>query len=324
MRILDGGSLEVYGTEDWSATSRISLGCNSLKSTASCTGAFFSADPLLFSYLPASRCAASACGACDCASDAQKPVPDFYQYNQWHRDGTLLGLGNLNVGYCVQGDELWIGGPAGGLPKVSYKFKKQSCVGAPLPCASRTSTQCQAGLDCVLGACKPKGTVSAAHCAVAATANDCGVLQGCSWDPNTCTGDASASCDFASCPAQPGCAWGPPTEKCGGDSSCSNRDVTDCADLGCHVAICDQLNSPEVDCSSLLTTADCAKAPGCVSHSGGATPCTGTAQCTAQTDAATCLKLGCQSGSFCDGDQTACSLLSLTDCDRIPGCQRQW
>jgi hypothetical protein len=325
MRILDGGALELFGTEAWSMQSRISLGCGSLRSVEACPSAFYSPNATLFSYQGPTSCTANACGVCDCANASHGDIASFYQYSQWTRDGNNLMLAGVVVPYCVEANELWIGGLAeDGTPKVAYKFKKQSCTGAPVACASRTAAQCTAGPNCQLGACKATVAGREARCAQMLDATGCGVLQGCAWDPQSCAGDASPTCDFQSCGTEPGCTFGAPVEKCVGDSTCFGRDVSDCTDLGCKVSNCHPYGVDGLDCQVLGSFALCNATPGCTSHPNGPSICTGQALCSAQTSDATCQALGCNDNPACVGQALACDQIPLTDCDRMPGCRREW
>jgi hypothetical protein len=329
MRLLDGGGLDLSATEDWATNSRISLACGSVPSTNSCSGAFFYPDVTLFQSMPRATCSANACGACDCTD---KTVGQTTIVNSpdspfaWSKNGdTQLVLDGTPVSYCVQGEEMWIGGGIPGDPRAAYKFKKQSCVGTPVACASRTAANCQTGGDCTLGLCKATGTASALHCATASDPSGCAVLQGCTWDANLCFGDASPTCAFVTCGQQPGCSWGPPTERCGGSPSCDNLNAADCTALGCYFDRCGVGDLFDVDCAP-LSAAECSKAPGCVSTGTPATPCMGQTQCIAQSDLATCKKLGCVDVGVasCAGDGTPCNQLSLSDCDKSPSCRHEW
>jgi hypothetical protein len=43
-----------------------------------------------------------------------------------------------------------------------------------------------------------------------------------------------------------------------------------------------------------------------------------------QTDLNVCSNLDCSAGAYCGGNPTPCPQLSLTDCERMPGCQLEW
>ena len=328
MRILDGGDLDISANERWTSTTRISLACSSVFSTTACASAYYYPSVTLFSSMPRATCSANACGACDCAGqsndNASLSSEPGYPLT-WSKSGNNLVLNNMAVPYCVQGNELWIGGTSlVGQPRAAYKFKKQSCVGTPLACATRTPATCAMGGDCTLGLCKSTGTTSQLRCSTALQADDCAVLQGCTWNANLCYGEASTTCPFVTCGDQPGCAWGPPTEHCGGFPACDGLNQADCSALGCFYGRCGADVSNDVDCS-LLTLADCAKAPGCVSNSGSGAPCSGQTQCAAQSDLNTCKKLGCLDlgSSACGGTGTACEKLSLSMCDKSPSCRHE-
>jgi hypothetical protein len=60
------GELAVYGTESWSISATMSLGCPGLASADLCSSASLLSDALLFSYTQPMSCAPNSCGACDC------------------------------------------------------------------------------------------------------------------------------------------------------------------------------------------------------------------------------------------------------------------
>jgi hypothetical protein len=321
LRILEDGVFEVGGIEDWTTTTKMSLACASLFTTESCSNAKYAPNLLLFSPLPPGTCTANACGVCDCTSRGSSKS----YLDHWTQVGNTLHFSTGTFPYCVQGDELWIGGSASdGSPRVSYKFKKQSCLGAPAACSSRSAANCEIGHDCLLGQCKATAGGGQAHCSTAFAQSDCSVLQGCTWNPNQCSGSASTVCDLGSCGSQAGCTWGASQEKCVGDAYCGSRALDQCNDLGCAPAYsCVLTDSDDVDCSKLKTTAACALAPGCVSHPGAPIPCTGQTQCSNQTDGSACTSLGCAYTAFCEGDNpTPCSQVPISDCVRA-GCTRQ-
>lgn len=333
MRILDGGQLDIFVQEDWTTQTRISPACSSLYSTTLCPTAFYSPDALLFSSMPRASCTASPCGACDCTSTSLPPGDGFSRTvgspDLWAVAGptTLSLAGRYVVPYCVVGNELWIGGKSpNGPPQVAYKFKKQSCAGAPMACANRSPAVCESGPGCTLGKCQADVPANAAHCAPATYPAACSVLQGCTWAPDACYGDTSSECDFISCGKEPGCNWGPPVEKCGGSPSCDGLSAADCPTFGCNLTKCSSNDGLDVDCSQLKSTADCAKAPGCVSHPGAVAPCTGTTQCFRQSDLPTCGKLGCVNvgETYCGGEPISCNQLSTADCHKLPGCRIEW
>lgn len=324
IRILDGGTLEVYGREDWTIATQEALSCLSIQSVESCQFASVWPDALLFATAAGQvGCSENACGVCDCEGALTAEVSQV-SFQNWSRSGKNLQLGFRNVPYCAKADELWIGGrDTDGTPKVSYKFKKQSCQGKPLACAERTAEQCSKGYNCQVGACRgASGTVP--RCATAWDENSCGVLQGCVWDPDGCAGTASETCEFATCGDEPGCTWGPPNEHCGGVASpCEDRDATQCAGGGCSARVC-QPNGAEYGACQLLSSAvDCGKAPGC-SWTEGTSTCTGTSLCAAQTDTAVCGKLNCWASPWCGGVPPECASLSLDACPNTLGCRLEW
>ncbi len=329
LQLLDGGWGRIYGQEDWDVSANLALSCLGLKSVNACAQKQYLSEALLFSYSPPMACTANACGSCDCDSHLNQTITA--QSVNWTRDGNLLsvGLSNSSANYCVQGDELWVGGSTGaGKPKVSYKFKKMSCTGVPIPCADRTPAQCSTGNSCVVGRCKSSGSTGT-HCAQADSQSSCNVLEGCSWDPTGCSaqlnnGEPPPVCDFASCDSEPGCSWGPPTQKCGGDAwACNNLPMDQCAGHGCSVVSCQPNGSTLADCALITNKTDCAKASCCVVNASGP-PCSGQTTCIAQTDTSVCNKLNCYAETTCYGEVDACSSLTPTACHDVLGCGIEW
>jgi len=322
IRLLDGGYSEIYGEEAWDFDIRVSPSCLSVSSVNECGKSPYLAEALLFSYTGTFPCTGNACGVCECKSSVNQIVSG---QASWSRDGNVLslGFGFSSANYCVQGDELWFGGTSGsGRPKVSYKFKKQSCTGVPLACGSRTKEQCK-GTYCSPGLCKVVSG-SPTHCAQADNQSNCNVLEGCSWDPNGCNGFAPEACEFSSCDEEPGCSWGPPQQKCRGEASaCNNLDPSQCTSQGCSVTKCQPNDVDTVSCAQLTKT-DCAKAPGCVVNNGTGAPCSGQTTCTAQTDTTVCGKLPCWAGTQCTGEVTPCSSLTPSTCHDVQGCIIEW
>jgi hypothetical protein len=323
LRILDGGDLQMRGTEAWTLNARVSLSCLQIETVNRCGDATFWSDATLFSSSSPMSCAPSACGVCECEGETISQAVSGGL--GWSRSDNLLQLGGASVAYCVQGDELWIGGNnEGSEPKVSYKFKRRSCEGTPLACAERTLEQCLSPHSgCIVGTCKPVTGGMSARCAAAGSASECGVLSGCTWDPARCSGAAGESCEFEMCEAEPGCTWGAPRERCGGWATpCKGRDLTQCAGNGCSVRACQPLfDAP--DCG-LLSNADCAKAPGCTLSSGASPVCAGTTACISQTDVAICTRLGCSASSHCAGTPPDCASLSVEACHSVSGCRIEW
>jgi hypothetical protein len=323
--IFDGGDLELRGQEAWSIETQVSLGCLGIKSVDSCELASYWPNALLFSSARDSACKANDCGFCDCAGEQSEYISSAGVSN-WSRAGNQLTLASLTVAYCVKDDEMWLGGgDSDGSRKVAYKFKKQSCTGTPVPCSGRTEKECSQSSSCSMGYCKATSG-SQAHCSAGYDDPSCSVLQGCAWDPDTCSGTASATCDFDNCDTELGCKWGPPKAKCGGTATpCAYYPTEQCDDVeGCSVRSCVTDSNAPTDCT-VLTAADCAKAPGCVvSGEGAAASCKGQALCSAQTDTTVCSKLGCFAQPNCFGSRAACSTLSVDDCQSVAGCRIEW
>jgi hypothetical protein len=325
LRIFDGGEMELQGQEDWSLEAHVSLGCLGIKSVDSCEFASYWPDTFLFSSARSIACKANDCGFCDCAGEDSEYISSAGVSN-WSRAGHQLTLGPVSVDYCVKDDEMWLGGGEyEGVRKVAYKFKKQSCTGTPAPCSGRTEKECLQSSSCSMGYCKATSG-SQAHCSAGYDEPSCSVLQGCTWDPDTCSGTASATCDFGNCDTELGCKWGPPKAKCGGTATpCAYYPTEQCNDVeGCSVRSCFADFTAPADCT-VLTAADCAKAPGCVvSGEGAAASCKGQALCSSQTDTTVCSKLSCVAQPNCFGSRAACSSLSVDDCQSLAGCRIEW
>ncbi len=327
IRILDGGEFQMAGIETWTVDATASVDCFGTKSVNTCKSEDLRVQGTLLQSFDWQRCAPSACGVCECKGDLSAEV-QFDSWT-WSRQGNELTVGSHILPYCVKGDELWLGGTrSNGDAQAAYKFKKKSCVGKPLPCSARTQEQCSQETGCYTGICKPTGGGSSTRCASAFSQDACGVIQGCTWDPNGCTGEGFPACDIATCEKVPGCSWGDPVEQCGGFAlDCSSRNPTkeECVGGGCSITNCQQRYLDPVDCKSLTTTADCMKAPGCTVNSDSGGPvCTGTTHCTAQTDLNVCNKLSCDVYALCTGTTVQCSDLTLDTCHDVPGCRREW
>jgi hypothetical protein len=321
LRILDGGTLELFGHEDWQISAQVGLSCLAINTVKKCQFATYWPESLLFGSSGPAKCQENACGVCDCEG-ALNSFPSQFSFDRWSRSGKTLQLGFISVPYCVKGDELWIGGSdSNGTAKVSYKFKKQSCQGTPLACSKRTPEQCVQGFSCSPGACHG-ASGSVPRCLTAGSESECSVLQGCEWDPDGCTGAPNDHCEFASCGSEPGCTWGPPQQRCGGyPFPCEDRDVTQCSGGGCTPHVCQPNGVDYGSCQQLVNATDCGKAPGCTWASN---VCTGSSLCAAQTDAAVCQKLSCWPSAWCGGTPNDCTTLSLDTCYDTPGCRIEW
>jgi hypothetical protein len=263
-----------------------------------CQDATFYTGMSLFGADASGPCAANACGVCDCEAEDEHSL---WLGNNWSRIGNRLNLGDVNTDYCVQGDTLWIGGnDDSGRPRAAYKFSKHSCQGTTIPCGQRTAAQCELG-SCSAGHCKGK-LPSHLGCDVAQSETDCGVIEGCVWDPVGCFGEATPECNFDVCDTEPGCSWGPPKQRCAGEA------------LPC----CQGLIAEAGECG-LLSAANCSKGAGCALVAG---TCLGQPSCSAQKDAATCSALGCDFPAGCK--TTECSTLSVGDCHSVKGCRVEW
>ncbi len=327
------GELTAFGTESWSISATMSLGCRGLASADLCASASLLSDALLFSYTQPMSCSQNACGACDCqARDVNGAIAfpltlpvDPLQVN-------FLRSGPFTFPYCVMGDVLWIGGSAqDGTPKVSYKLRKHSCQGTTTPCAQRALDQCELGQGCNLGSCTNAVPDPPVGCEDATTSNECLARQGCVWNPNVCVGTPDVSCDPTVCGTRPGCTWGDPMQRCTGQSDCAYRSPDQCVGSGlaggCSLRPCEApsgATSDKADCRLILNAADCANAPGCIAHPrSAATPCTGVTSCASQTDLAICSTLSCYA-QVCSGTSTPCSQIPVANCSSVPGCQISW
>jgi hypothetical protein len=302
MRISDGGELTANGEEHWAVTSQVPLSCLGIETVNRCKDASFYTEMAIFSgsYTGSAECSANACGVCECKGNEAAGWASGWSY--WSHSGNQLTLGGIVVDYCVQGNELWLGGKdANGVPKVSYKFSKHSCVGKPIACADRTAEQCEVSGDCTAGRCKGKVGVDAT-CTAAGSEDECSVIEGCTWETGGCYGQAAEECVFDNCTTEPGCSWGEPKQRCGGEA------------LPCCEGVVSELG----ECS-FLDAAGCLKAPGCT-LSGGV--CSGEVTCFTQPDAAICSKIGCNYPSDCK--PTKCSSLSVADCHSVKGCRVEW
>jgi hypothetical protein len=259
LRILDGGDLDVRGTEEWTLGATTALACLGIESSNRCQDASWWLDGLLFSPSAETSCVASSCGACDCQGQANGYIGGgFYQ---WSRAGNQLTLGGVTTNYCVKGDVLWLGGrDADGVPKVSYMFKKHSCVGTPVPCAERSPTDCTKSDSCAVGHCFSTSGLDA-YCPEITWEPDCVIAEGCEWASDGCTGTTFEACDYDTCDQELGCSWGEPKQRCAGTPSrCQDLDLAQCASAGCKVV--GETCASITQCAS-LSLAACHSEPGC-------------------------------------------------------------
>jgi hypothetical protein len=327
------GELAVYGTESWSISATMSLGCRGLAAADLCSSASLLSDALLFSYTQPMSCSPNSCGACDCeAHDVNGTIAFPLSRAVDPLLASFLRTGPFTFPYCVTGDVLWIGGTAqDGTPKVSYKFRKHSCQGTTTPCAQRALAECELGQGCSRGVCTNARPGTATGCGDVTSSDGCLPEQGCLWNPNVCVGTADVSCDPTVCGIRPGCTWGAPMQRCTGISDCAYRTSDQCVGAGlaagCSLHVCQPpfgTTNDQADCRLIPTAADCAKAPGCVAHPRSTlAPCTGQTSCSAQTSTGTCDLLACASQA-CTGTSTPCSQVPVASCASVPGCQVSW
>jgi len=326
---LDGGGFQGGGSTVWDLEAKLPLACLESNGIASCGAAPFfvrPTGPLLFdstsAWLPS--CEPTACGVCSCAGEA---FEDFnFSRAGWAVVGDRLRLPTRNmpnlVGYCVDGDELWLGGSGqNDESKASYKFRRRSCAGTPVPCAERTLEQCALAGDCRVGRCRAaNGNVP--ECADTVQEPLCESITGCVWDSEGCFGTASGTCDFATCDRTPGCTFGPPdAPRCTGQASCWSFMPDACPEAGCSLRECAFQEVDSVSCAS-LDDATCAEAPGCTWNG---TRCTGTTTCSQQSETACRLLPTCYPLRHCGGTPTrTCDELSVEACHGLYGCTIEW
>ena len=299
IKFSDGGQYSVGGQERWTVSSQVPLACLSIESVNRCVDATFYSEVTLFSESTPGGCTANACGVCDCTTEVDRYATGFG--SNWSRAGNQLKLDSATVDYCVQGDTLWLGGKRDGVPKAAYKFSKHSCEGTPVPCSQRTPEQCTMSLACTVGQCKGK-TAAQLGCE-SQSEEDCGVTEGCVWDPKGCYGDPIGQpCTIDNCDTELGCSWGAPKQRCAGEPR----------------PCCTGIASESGDCA-LLDHASCSKGVGCQITSTG---CIGQPSCSTQSDPTICGAMGCAFPSGCKS--TECSKLSVGDCHTIPGCYLDW
>lgn len=204
LHIVEGRQFEVKGSDRWDIRATLPHECLGIDSARSCRSAELYIEPLLLSFVNGLPCAENACGSCDCGGPL---AGGFYMSGGVELGSKTLKLNSQELPYCVEGETLWLGGRGpDGVPKVAYKFRKQSCTGGR--CEDLTEEQCPA-TPCRVG---PDGCESV------------GVL-----------------CHHDYCDADLGCAWGPPVAHCGSPigervDGCDALSVEDCHDLpGCVI-----------------------------------------------------------------------------------------
>lgn len=319
LRILDGGYVDIIGTEQLDIEAKVTPDCVGVRSVNSCENVEYRADVFLFSAERNAACEANACGVCDCYGSLEN-YPMFGA-SQWQRQGTTITINGLQMDYCVDGDEMWLGGGTRyGLPRPAYRLRKESCVGTPTPCAERSQKECSSDNFCRLGLCVATSGTQA-HCTPGYDELRCNVIQGCAWDPDVCTGEGAPFCAFETCNDQPGCSWGAPEARCGGFAEeCPNRQEENCDGGGCTWRPCTPAGSDFGDCE-LLNPTDCATVTGCTLTNG---VCTGSPRCTAVADKVACEKLGCSPYGYCDGVAAGCHTLPVAQCHDVMGCRIEW
>jgi hypothetical protein len=324
----DAGGFQGGGSALWDLEATLPLACLEFQGIASCGAAPFfvrPTGPLLFdsSNVWLASCEPNACGTCSCAGDALEHFNLFI--SGWAVVGDRLRLPSWNApslaAYCVDGDELWLGGSGEhGESKVSYKFRRRSCTGAPVSCAERTLEQCALAGDCRVGRCRAAdGNVP--ECADAVQAPVCESTAGCVWDSDGCFGTARATCDFTACDRTPGCTFGPPrAPRCTGEASCLSFMPEACPEPGCSLRECAFQEVDSVSCAS-LDDAPCAGAPGCTWNG---TSCSGTTTCSQQNETACRLLPTCYALRHCGGTPArTCDELSVEQC-HLYGCTIEW
>jgi hypothetical protein len=323
LRILENEPLDAIGSAVWEIRSRVPTSCLGIETVNRCEAATFYPEPLLGGMTVGVPCKANACGFCDCVGELAGGA--FRGNAPWTPQSSTLELGSVHYPYCVQGDTLWLGGTDQfAYPKVSYRFRRSSCVGTPVPCEARTDEACAVGSGCALGLCLPRSGASADDC-TGYPRDSCEAVAQCRWQVSSCVGNAPSSCEFSNCDETPGCGWGAPVERCGGEpTSCFDRDPSACTTAGCSMRNCtfDGLND-RVSCAMVGANA-CARASGCSLQNGS---CTGTTTCAEQTDSEVCSAFECGFDEipFCGGSPTAvCADLTVATCAREPGCRIEW
>jgi hypothetical protein len=319
--ILTDGLFKVYGEEDWALSAMISPACFPVSSVESCPFAMVSWSAFLFAYASASFCTPGECDQCACETKVSGKTDATIG---WTTAGTRIsyGSGSLSAEYCVQGDTLWMGGTSSdGRPKVSYKFKRQSCAGRPVPCGERAAAECAQGDGCLTGSCKPVSG-SEPTCDPQFGEQECSELEECTWDPDGCRGQAPETCTFETCDEAPGCTWGAPRERCAGYAwECNNRYWPECEGYGCTLDGCKAGTSDIIDCATLAAF-DCERTEGCVVEDDGT--CSGQSRCSLLTDGYVCERIGCRVGNGCIGETVQCTELTPSMCTDVPGCRIEY
>jgi hypothetical protein len=318
LQIEEGGTLRVAGDEFWSFRGFT----YSPNGDGVCPNVSLeTAGLLLFgtSGSDHSDCSGDPCLTCTCEASALNSMD--WQGGRWSRSGTELQLAesssasSFSVPYCVNGDEMWIGG--GGT--VAYRLRKGVCVGTPAPCAARNPDQCSLGDGCSLGACEPTASGSATVCQGASTAANCSTYANCLWNANACRGTPPDDCSWQNCNV-PGCEFVSPNATCTGAATpCTGRATSGCrGELGCYPGVCTKpTNRTSYDmCGLLQRNSLCQLAPGCTWD---VTSCSGTTSCTAQVDPEPCSVLSCDWTAGCTGNALPCGLVPLALCEQA-GC----
>jgi hypothetical protein len=319
----ESGGLRVSGSEPWNILVRSPRACLSLEGAEPCDhGVLFTSALLFASSRSLVSCQLEVCGSCECSGwiDGANSA-GILSWTAAANQLTLTGrtFSDTTVPYCVQGDELWLGGgDTNGHTKVAYRFTKRSCTRTLPPCSERTFSECETTTDCGWGACL-RSSDRSAYCP--AGDEDYCVAPDCVWDPNQCGETGAPGCDFHTCEATPGCELGPPVARCVGNAWCGGFDVNQCFEPGCFVSDCAIRDYSTVSCEP-LDAESCRLAQGC---SFDDVSCLGTTRCWDQTNDEVCSRLYCNPIEHCAGVPTrSCSELSVSDCATLPGCRVEW
>jgi hypothetical protein len=135
--------------------------------------------------VPGLECARTECGLCHCTLPARESGGEGLD---WSVDEGHLILEDEQsvtdfVAFCQQGDTLKYQLRSG----TTLTFQRRHRTGRPLSCAERADAECTG--QCFQGQC-----MGSSYCGEEREPAKCAKLQGCTWDPEQCAGDAGVTC----------------------------------------------------------------------------------------------------------------------------------
>lgn len=194
LQLLEGGTAHVVANESVEETFRFTTEC----APFACEIIELEHQSVLdASWAETTLCESAACGLCECTIDASHSTAETTTWTI-NVAGLLqiAGLGDARFEYCATDTQLVLSAST-----VLYTFERAEIMGVPLACEARTPETCEAGSGCERGAC-----VGAASCEGLGQSS-CVTYPECSWDADSCGGQAPDECELADVGTVPGCEF---------------------------------------------------------------------------------------------------------------------